>query len=190
MAQPSDDDHDALLGELEQGASRGLGDVRRFEGEQRNAEIEAWLIAGDNLAEKAIAALDTGDDERAERLVRRIVALPVVDGSIRSGLMAVSVLLTNEVIDPSFDDGEGRGLLDLPLRLLPTLDPFGADALRHALAVMGDYQLPAAVLRRITAVVDPENRFEAPFAGVAEEDLPAAVTAALRVALLLRSDEG
>lgn len=189
MAAPSDDTLSALQEELARRSDNALGGVRRASGAQRNAEMEAWLSAGDNLAEKAIAALDAGDDDRAERLARRIVALPVVDESTRSGLMAVSVLMYSEVIDPSFEGGDARGMLDLPLRLLPTLDEYAADALRHALASITDYELPAAMVRRIRSVVPPERKLDEPFAGISEDELPAAVLSTLRLVLRLRSDE-
>lgn len=185
----ADDYLEAIQRELDRDTARALGPVRRSAGEQRNAETEAWLSAGDNLAEKAIAALDTGDEERAAKLVRRIIALPVVDESTPSGLMAVNVVLYREVIDPPFEDCDARGLLDLPLRLLPTLDGWAADALRHALASFADYELPAAMVRRIRAVVSPERRFDEPFQGVSEEDLPAAVTSVLRLVLQLRTEQ-
>jgi hypothetical protein len=189
MARLSDDDFTALQAELDQDAARALGDVRRASGAQRNAETEAWLAAGDNLAEKAIAALDTGDDERAARLVQRIVALPEIDEDVRAGLMAVHLLLYSEIVDPSFEGGDVRGLLDLPLRLLPTLDEPAADALRHVLATITDYDVPAGVRRRIEEVVPLERRLDPPFAGVPEEALPAAVTSALRLVLRLRAEE-
>ncbi|RIX27861.1 hypothetical protein [Amnibacterium setariae] len=189
MARFSDDDFAELRKEREQDASRPLGAARRTDGEQRNADLETWLAAGDNLAEKAIEALDTGDAERALQLARRIAALPVLDGETRTGPTAVDLLLYNEVVAPSFDEGEARGLLDLPLRLLPDLDAAAADELRHVLASMTDFDLPAGVLRRITEVVPPERRLDPPFDGVGEEDLPAAIVSVLRLVLRLRSDE-
>jgi hypothetical protein len=189
MARLSDDDFAALQDEIDQDTAQALGDVRRASGAQRNAETQAWLAAGDNLAEKAIAALDTGDKARADRLVQRIVALPVVDEGMRSGLMAVNLLLYNEVVDPSFEGGEERGLLDVPLRLLPTLDRSAADALRHVLASLTDYELPAGVVRRIRSVVPLERRLDPPFADVAEEALPGAITSVLRLILRLRAHE-
>jgi hypothetical protein len=190
MARLSDDDFTALRKERDDDASRALGDVRRASGAQRNSEIEAWLAAGDNLAEKAIAALDTGDDAGARRLVGRIVALPVVDTDTHAGLMAVHLLLYNEVVDPSFEGGEGHGLLERPLRLLPTLDRAAADALRHVLAAMTDYDLPAGMLNRIRSVVPLERRLEPPFADVPVPALSDAIVSVLRLILLLRSDEG
>ncbi|WP_375388352.1 hypothetical protein [uncultured Amnibacterium sp.] len=189
MARLTDDDFSELQQRLDRDTARALGTVRQASGAQRNAETETWLAAGDNLAEKAIAALDLGDEARARRLAERIVALPVVDEETRSGLMAVDVLLYGEVIDPSFEGGDARGLLDLPLRILPTLDPPAADALRHTLAAIGDFDVPAAVLRRIREVVPLERRLDGPLAGVAEEALPDAVLSVLRLVLRLRADE-
>lgn len=189
MARLSDDDFAALDEERERDTANALGHLRRSSSSQRNAETSAWLAAGDNLAEKAIAALDLGEDERAHRLAGRIVALPVVDEGIRSGLMAVSLVLYNEIVDP-FEDGDGRGVLDLPLRLLPALDRPAADALRHALAALADYDLPAGMLRRIRSVVPLEQRMDPAFAGVPEEQLPDAILSTLRLVLRLRSDEG
>ena len=189
MARLSDDDFARLRTEQDEDAARALGDVRRASGAQRNADIGVWLSAGDNLAEKAIAALDTGDDAAARRLVQRIIDLPVVDEETPAGLMAVHLLIYNEVVDPSFEDADGQGLLDLPLRLLPTLDRPAGDALRHVLAAMTDYELPAGMLRRIQSVVPLERRLEPPFAGVPEAELPDAVVSALRLILLLRGDD-
>ncbi|GAA2753505.1 hypothetical protein [Amnibacterium kyonggiense] len=189
MTIPSEDAFARIEHERDRSSSRPLGDLRRAEGERRLEGFEVWLTAGETLAEKAIAAIDTGDEERAERLARRIIALPVIDESTPSGLMAVSVLLMNEIVDPSFEGGEGRGFLDLPLRLLPTLDEPAADALRYALAAITAYELPAAVRDRIRAVTLPERRFDPPFAGVSDEQLPAAVIAALRLVLRLRAED-
>jgi hypothetical protein len=190
MAQLSNDDIEAVQRAMDEDAARALGRVRRKDGAQRNEELRVWLRAGSTLAEKAIAALDLGDDERAVQLARRIVALPVVDEETRSGLMAVNLLLYNEVVDPSFSAADdARGLLDLPLRLLPTLDPWAADALRHVLASFTDYDLPAAIVRRISAVVPLERKLEPPFLGVPEEALPDAVLSVLRLALRLRSED-
>jgi hypothetical protein len=188
MARYSEDDFDALQAELDRDTAKALGDLRRADGAQRNAETQAWLAAGDNLAEKAIAALDVGDEPRALRLVERIVSLPSVEET-RSGLMAVNLLLYNEVVDPTFAGEDARGLLDVPLRVLPTLDRSAADALRHVLASLSDYELPAGTLRRIQTVVPLERRLDPPFAGVEEADLPAAVAAVLRLILRLRADE-
>ena len=189
MARLTDDDFSALQDEMDRDTARALGDVRRASGSRQNADTQAWLAAGDNLAEKAIAALDLGDDARARRLVGRVVTLPLVDEGIRSGLMAVNLLLYNELIDPSFEGGDGRGLLDVPLRILPTLDRPAADALRHVLASLTDYELPASVLRRISSVVALERRLDPPFAGVPEEELPDAVIAVLRLVLRLRAED-
>ena len=189
MARLSDDDFTALRKERDENESRALGDLRRASGAQRNSEIEVWLAAGDNLAEKAIAALDTGDDAGARRLVERIVALPVVDTDTRAGLMAVHLLLYNEIVDPSFAGADGGGLLERPLRLLPTLDRPAAEAMRHVLAAMTDYELPAGVLQRIRSVVPLERRLDPPFAGVPEAALPDAIVSVLRLVLLLRTDE-
>lgn len=93
---------------MDRDTARALGSVRRADGAQRNEEIQVWLSAGDNLGEKAIAALDLGDAERALTLARRIAALPVVDEETQSGLMAVNLLLDNEVVDPTFEKGSTR----------------------------------------------------------------------------------
>jgi hypothetical protein len=190
MAQYSEDDFAALRTDVGRDLARPLGDVRRPGDDYRMAEIQTWLTAGDNLAEKALGALDSGDEARALRLVQRIIALPLVDEATRSGLMAVNLLLYNEVVDPTFEGGDARGLLDVPLRLLPTLPRPAADALLHVLASITDYELPASVLRRIQAVVPLERRFDPPFVGVAEEALPDAILQTLRLVLLLRADEG
>lgn len=190
MARLSDDDFTALRAQQDEDNARALGDLRRASGARRTAEIEAWLAAGDNLAEKALAALDTGDEGGARRLVQRIIDLPVVDDETPAGLMAVHLLLYNELVDPSFETGEGQGLLEVPLRLLPTLERPAADALRHALAAMTDYELPAGMLRRIRSVVPPERRLDPPFSGVPTAELPDAIVSVLRLILLLRSQAG
>jgi len=190
MARLSDDDFAALRKERDRDAGRVLGEARDADSAQRNAELGTWLTAGDNLAEKAIEALDLGDRERAVHLADRIAALPVLDGDTRTGPTAVDLLLYNEVIDPAFDGGEARGLLDLPLRLLPDLPPTAADELRHVLASMTEFDLPAGTLRRITAVVAPERRLDPPFADVPDEALPEAILDVLRLVLRLRSAEG
>lgn len=187
MARFTEDDFAALRAEVDRDAERALGSVRRAAGAQQNEAIESWLRAGDNLAEKAIAALDGGDETRAAGLVARIIGLPAIEEGIPTGLMAVNLVLFNELLDPAFDDEGRTGLLDAPLRLLPGLEPRVADALRHALAAMTDYELPAAVVRRIRAVVPLHARLDPPFAGVPEDELVATVTGALRVVLQLRS---
>jgi hypothetical protein len=172
MARLSDDDFARLRTEQDENAARALGDLRQASGAQRNADIGVWL-----------------SEANARRLVQRIIDLPVVDEETPAGLMAVHLLLYNEVVDPSFEGAEGQGLLDLPLRLLPTLDRPAGDALRHVLAAMTDYELPAGMLRRIQSVVPLERRLEPPFAGVPAAELPDAVISALRLILLLRGDE-
>ncbi|MFD1722871.1 hypothetical protein [Amnibacterium endophyticum] len=187
MARLTDDDFDALRAQQDRARARPLGALRSADGEQRGEALDAWITAGDTLAEKAIAALDAGDDERAAALVRRIVDLPVVDGSTRTGLMAVDLVLVGEVLEP-LEEGDAAGLLERPLRLLPDLPQPVADELRHVLAALTDYDLPAAVRRRIAAVVPLEDRLQPPFSGVPEDELPAAVTGVLRLVLRLRSD--
>lgn len=173
---------------MDRDTARALGSVRRADGAQRNEEIQVWLSAGGNLGEKAIAALDLGDAERAMTLARRIAALPVVDEETRSGLMAVNLLLYNEVVDPTFEEGDDvRGLLEVPMRLLPTLDGPAADALRHVLAAFTDSELPEALVRRIEAIVPLERRLDAPFDGVPVEALPEAILSVLRLVLRLRA---
>jgi hypothetical protein len=172
----------------EAGAASPLDRLRRAQGAQRNETTSAWLGAGENLAEKALAALDTGEDADAERLVRRILALPVDDEGTRTGLMAVSLLLYGEVLDPGFEVEAAPGLLDLPLRLLPTLDAAAANELRHVLAALTEYDLPAAMVRRIRDVVPLERRLEPPFAGVPEQSLADAITGVLRLVLRLRTE--
>lgn len=187
MARLTDDDFAAFREESARSAAAPLGPARLRSGELRNDVTDAWLEAGDRLAEKAIAALDLGEDERAAALVRRIVALPLVDeDSTRSGLMAVGVLLVGEIVDPLEDDPE-VGLLDLPLRLLPTLDAEVGTELRRALGALLDYDLPAALARRIRDVTDDAERLQQPFAGVPDAALPAVVTGVLRVVLRLRT---
>ena len=188
MARLTDDDFARLRSELDQDSGLVLGGVRRANDMLQNGTAQAWLAAGDNLSEKVIAALDTGDEDRAHDLARRIVALPVIDGDVRAGTMAVDLVLSNEVLDPDFEDRETQGLLDLPLRLLPDLDPPVADELRHVLAAFTEYDLPAAMVRRISAVTSLDRRLDPPFAGVPEEALPAAVVGVLRLVLRLRSD--
>ncbi len=188
MARFSDDDFAQLQQEVDRDTAAPLGDLRRAAGERQNDSISAWLGAGDTLAEKALAALDTGDEQRALALAGRIVALPEVDDGVRAGLMAVSLGLYNELIDPAFEQGDGGGLLEAPLRLLPELDPRTADELRRVLAAMTDYDLPQSMRRRIDAVVAPQRRRDAPFAGVPEDELPQAVLGVLRLILRLRSE--
>lgn len=189
MARFSDDDFAQLQQEVDRDTAAPLGGLRRAAGGRQNESISAWLGAGDTLAEKAIAALDTGDEDRALALARRIVALPEVDDGVRAGLMAVSLALYNELVDPAFEDAAATGLLDAPLRLLPELDPTTATELRRVLAAMTDYDLPDALLRRIRSVVPADQARDAPFTGVAEEDLPDAVVGVLRLMLRLRSVE-
>ena len=187
MARFDDDDFAALQDAMDRDTAAPLGRLRRDSGGRQNDSVTAWLGAGDNLAEKAIAALDTGDDDRALALARRIVALPEVDDGVRTGLMAVSLGLYNEMVDPAFEEAAGAGLLEAPLRLLPDLDGTTARELRRVLAALTDYDLPAAMLRRIQEVVPLERKFDAPFAGVPEDELPGAVVGVLRLVLRLRT---
>lgn len=187
MARLTDDDFEEFRAEADRLAAAPLGQVRIASGELRNEATDAWLEAGDRLAERAVAALDLGEHERAAVLVRRIIALPLVDdGTTRSGLMAVGVLLVGEIVDPMEDDVDA-GLLDLPLRLLPTLEPPVAVELRRALGALLDYDLPTALVRRIREALADTERREQPFTGVPEEELPTAVTGVLRLVLRLRS---
>lgn len=187
MARLTEDDFAALQGDLQRDTDRALGGLRRASGAQQNERTEAWLSAGDTLAEKAVAALDTGDDDRAAVLVRRIVGLPEVDDGLRAGLLAVDLVLYNELLDPVVEDAAAPGLLDAPLRLLPQLDAPVAAELRRVLASLTEYGLPDAVIRRIHAVVEPERRLDPPFAAVPEEALPQAVTGVLQLILRLRT---
>lgn len=185
MARLDDDDFQRLRDELGAAAETPLGFVRGREDERRDRSTDAWLAAGDTLAEKAIAALDLGDEGRAGALVARLVALPPIDDGVPAGPMAVSLLLIGELVDP-LEEGATAGLLEAPLRLLPDLDPLVAAELRTALASLLGRGLPTAVERRIREAAGDGGAAQ-PFAGVPDDALPAAVTGVLRLVLRLRS---
>ncbi len=183
MARLTEDDFAALRARSDRDSARTLGGFRRADGAQRNEATLAWLAAGDTLAEKAIAALDAGDEQRASRLVRRIIDLPVVDDDLRSGLTAVGLLLDAEVLAPGSEAGIEPDVWDGRRRLLPGLEPSVAAELRRALATATWSGAPSATARGSAAAASPER----PFSGVQASALPAAVAGVLRLVLRLRA---
>lgn len=124
---------------------RSLGRTRRQFREQLQAESWAFFQGAGNLLDKACAALDTGDDERAERLMARAAGLPYsYFEECWPGVAMASVALYTEVNEAYEDsDEEDSEWLLAAIDVLPSLEGPGHEAMS---SVLYGFILEGAVL--------------------------------------------
>lgn len=112
-----------------------------------------------HLLDKALRALENGDDARAGALVSRAAGLPYDDDEeaypgIRAIVYLVFGLLVDELEGSDEDDEQW---LDAALRVLETCPPDGAAILRLTLDVIRrDYVITQRETTRIVAAVGPD----------------------------------
>ncbi len=197
----------ALIREVQREQARPLAPIRRAEGRAFNEEYDRWVEAGGRLAEKAISALENGDERAARSLVERLTRLPAVDDDSPTGPFSVSLLLYRTVgwpfedlEDDQYEDhldneyysnADDKGHVDwlqAPLAILESLPEPAAMELRRALACMVENPMSGEDYLRITAVVDPDRRLDPEFEGVADTDLVETVLVLVDVVRRLRRD--
>lgn len=101
--------------------------LARQSGRALNERHSAQLTGAGNLLTKALAALASGDEQRADRLVQRAAQMPYDSREAESpGVGAVRLLLYSVIAD-EFDVSEHEDMtwLDVVLDVHPSLDSLG-----------------------------------------------------------------
>ncbi|MEO5746762.1 MAG: hypothetical protein ABIQ61_02260 [Ornithinibacter sp.] len=148
-----DDIYDRLQRHLTQESNRGLGDIPLRATAALSPFSRAQLTAATNLLDKALRALDDGDEPRAHRFVERAVALPFDEHErVHPGAMMAHQKLFVAVTDALENGGEDW--------LAAATDTFASApeeakfSLRDVLsAVLQDYDLSDAERRRVRRLI-------------------------------------
>jgi hypothetical protein len=163
-----DDIYDRFHRHLEQEADRGLGDIPLRATAALSPFSLAQMQGATNLLDKALRALDEGDETRARRFVERAVALPFDEHEqVHPGAMMAHQRMFVAVTDALESGGDEW--------LYAVFDTFASPpeqaryCLRDVLtAVLQDYELSAGDQRRLRGLIaDVPERAE-----LAELDLP------------------
>ncbi len=138
---------------MEQEANRGLGDIPLRATAALAPFSRAEMAAATNLLDKALRALDDGDEARARRFVDRAVALPYDEHEqVHPAAMTAHQLLFEAVTD-AIDDG-GDEWLDAVIDTLASAPEEARYCLRDVLtAVLQDYELSAGDQRRLRRLI-------------------------------------
>lgn len=148
-----DDIYDRFQRHLAQESNRGLGDIQLRATAALSPFSRAQLTAATNLLDKALRALDDGDEARARRFVERAVALPFDEHErVHPGAMMAHQKLFIALTDALEDGGDDW--------LAAATDTFASApeearySLRDALtAMLQDYELSGAEQRRVRRLI-------------------------------------
>lgn len=120
---------DAHLSQLDPGYGMRaeLGEIARQSGRLLNARSHAQISGAENLLRKAVRALASADEERAEHLIRRAAQMPYDEREedfpgVRGASMVVYTLISDQQEISAMDDSTW---LDVALAVHPRLDPVG-----------------------------------------------------------------
>lgn len=148
---------------MEQQADRGLGGIPLRATAALAPFSRAQMDAATNLLDKALRALDDGDEARALRLVERAVALPYDEHEqVHPAAMMAHQRLFVAVTD-ALENG-GDEWLDAVIDTFASAPEEGRYCLRDVLtAVLQDYELSDGEQRRLRRLIrDVPQRAELP----------------------------
>ena len=174
------DTADRLRQLLEQESNRGLGDISLRATAALAPLSRAQMTAATNLLDKAVRALDDGDEARARRFVERAVALPFDEHErVHPAAMMVHQRLFVAVTEALEDGGDGW--------LGAAVDTFasGSEEARYCLrdilmSVMQDYELTVGEERRVRRLIsDVPERAELYDLDLAPPEMAATILAVL-----------
>ncbi len=157
-------------------SNRGLGDIPLRATAALSPFSLAQMDAATNLLEKALRALDNGDEDRARRFVERAVALPYDEHErMHPAAMMAQQQLFSAVTD-ALDNG-GEEWLDAATDTFASAPEQAKFTLRDVLKeVLQDYELPDGEERRLRRITkDVPERAELPDLELAPEQLVPAV---------------
>ena len=161
---------------MEQEANRGLGDIPLRATAALAPFSRAEMDAAKNLLDKALRALDDGDEARARRFVDRAVALPYDEHEqVHPAAMTAQQQLFVAVTD-AIEDG-GDEWLDAVIDTFASAPEEARYCLRDVLSsVLQDYELSDGDQRRLRRLISgvPE-RAELPDLDLQPEQLATAV---------------
>jgi len=165
---------------MEQEANRGLGDIPLRATAALAPFSRAEMDAAKNLLDKALRALDNGDEARARRFVDRAVALPYDEHEqVHPAAMTAHQQLFEAVTD-AIEDGDDEWL-DAVIDTLTSAPEEAKFCLRDVLSsVLQDYELSDGDQRRLRRLISgvPE-RAELPDLDLPPEQMATAVLGVL-----------
>ena len=156
--------------------NRGLGDIPLRATAALAPFSRAEMDAATNLLDKALRALDDGDEARARRFVDRAVALPYDEHEqVHPAAMMAHQQLFDAVTD-ALEDG-GDEWLDAVIDTFASAPEEARYCLRDVLtAVLQDYELSDGDQRRLRRLIrDVPERAELPDLDLPPEQLATAV---------------
>ena len=161
---------------MEQEANRGLGDIPLRATAALAPFSRAEMDAAKNLLDKALRALDDGDEARARRFVDRAVALPYDEHEqVHPAAMTAQQQLFVAVTD-AIEDG-GDEWLDAVIDTFASAPEEARYCLRDVLtSVLQDYELTDGDQRRLRRLIrEVPERAELPDLDLPPEQLATAV---------------
>lgn len=172
----ADDRYAAFQRYLAEESKRGLGDIPLHPTAALAPISRAQMEAATNLLDKALRALDTGDEARARRFVERAVALPWDEHE----QMHPAAMMAHQQMYDIVTDALEEGGDDWLVAATDTLHAVGEEArycLRDVLtATIHAYELTAEEERRVRLLIkDVPPRAELPDLDLPPEELTTAI---------------
>jgi hypothetical protein len=171
-----DDIYSGFQRYVKEQSNRGLGDIPLRATAALSPFSLAQMDGATNLLEKALRALDNGDEDRARRFVERAVALPYDEHErMHPAAMMAQQQLFSAVTD-ALDDG-GDEWLDAVTDTFASAPEQARYTLRDVLKeVLQDYELSGGEERRLRRITkDVPERAELPDLELPPEQLVPAV---------------
>lgn len=135
------------------GQRNEFGELARQSGRLLNELSHAQIAGAENLLTKAIRALDSEDDQRAEQLIRRAAQMPYDTREAGSPGVLAATLFVYGLISDQFEasDPDDMTWLDVALEVHPGLDPTGraeVASVVHGFVLQGAFFDVSAVEKR------------------------------------------
>lgn len=135
------------------GQRNEFGELARQSGRLLNELSHAQIAGAENLLTKAIRALDSEDDQRAEQLIRRAAQMPYDTREAGSPGVRAATLFVYGLISDQFEasDPDDMTWLDVALEVHPGLDPTGqaeVASVVHGFVLQGAFFDVSAVEKR------------------------------------------
>lgn len=177
-----DEPHDPFQDFLARASDRGLGDIELRKHSALSSFARANEEAASNLLQKALDALDAGDDAKARRMVQRAVALPYDEGERGQPAALVAEQSMFEALVDALEEDPGQDWLDAAVATLGHASTEGRFAMRDALtAMLHDYEIPGRERRHLLrAMARVPERDELHTLDLTPEQLTAAVLEVLQ----------